>query len=278
MQFFNNTQPIQNSTNTKLKDNSKSEIIAIVNQKGGVGKTTSTVNLAAALARLEHKVLLIDFDPQGNASSYLGINITTLAKTVLNFVEGEGINSIVIQNVRTNLDLLPANLQLGSYNQGKSSIDTKSLQAQLIKSGALDHYEYILIDCQPSLSNLTINAMSASTSLVIPMQAEYLALDGLSQLLLTLKQVKQKLNPDLKILGILITMYDKRNKLCQEVREELVKNMPQELFRTVITRLVRLAESPSHGKTIFEYDPTGQASLAYYDFAREVIERSQGAE
>jgi chromosome partitioning protein len=252
----------------------EAHIISIVNQKGGVGKTTTAVNLSAGLAKLGSKVLLIDFDPQGNSSSYLGVNITSLNSTVLDLISGEDVKfeDIVLQNTRENLDLLPANIKLGSFNQSVQD-STSSLLKSLKKAGAINYYEYIIIDCQPSLSTLTINAMTASQNLIITMQAEYLALDGLSQLLLTLKQVKQKLNPNLSILGILITMYDKRNKLCQEVKQELITNMPKELFETTIPRLVKLAESPSHGKTIYEYEGNGPASMAYLNFAREVKSR-----
>jgi chromosome partitioning protein len=249
-------------------------ILSIVNQKGGVGKTTTAVNLSAGLAKLGHKVLLVDFDPQGNASSYLGINITQLLKSSLDFMQGSSLSDCRIVQVRDNLDILPSNIKLGSYNQGTNSNTNTNALLTALKRGAVDkEYDFVIIDCQPSLSTLTINAMVASTGLIITMQAEYLALDGLSQLLLTLKQVKQKLNTDLNILGVLITMYDKRNKLCQEVKQELVNNMPNELFETSIARLVKLAESPSHGKTIYEYEPNGQASHSYLDFSKEVVKR-----
>ena len=250
--------------------------LAIVNQKGGVGKTTTAVNVAACLAKIGKKTLIVDFDPQGNASSYLGINIANVPKTALDVItKGSRLEEAVIPTGRENLFILPANIKLGSFNQnnvqGKPDVLKNILNSDYAKS-----YDFIIIDCQPSLSLLTINAMCASDGLVIAMQAEYLALDGLSQLLLTLKEVKQKMNVGLTILGIAITMYDKRNNLCIEVKNELVKNMPKELFKTSIPRVVKLAESPSHSKTIFEYEPNGLASHAYRELTLEIVLRLSG--
>lgn len=250
--------------------------LAIVNQKGGVGKTTTAVNVAACLAKIGKKTLILDFDPQGNASSYLGINIANLEKTSLEVLnKSSKLQDAVVQTGRENLYVLPANIKLGSFNQGTTQGRTDVLKNILAESFAKT-FDFIIIDCQPSLSLLTINAMAASNGLVIAMQAEYLALDGLSQLLLTLKEVKQKMNVGLTILGIAITMYDKRNNLCVEVKNELVKNMPKELFKTAIPRVVKLAESPSHGKTIFEYDPNGLASHAYRELTLEIVLRLSG--
>jgi chromosome partitioning protein len=250
--------------------------LAIVNQKGGVGKTTTAVNVGACLAKIGKKTLIIDFDPQGNASSYLGINIANLPRTALDVItKGAKLEEAVIETGRDNLYILPSNIKLGAFNQnnvqGKPDVLKNILNTDYAKT-----FDFIIIDCQPSLSLLTINAMVASDGLVIAMQAEYLALDGLSQLLLTLKEVKQKMNVGLSILGIAITMYDRRNNLCIEVKNELVKNMPKELFKTSIPRVVKLAESPSHSKTIFEYEPNGLASHAYRELTLEIVLRLGG--
>jgi chromosome partitioning protein len=250
--------------------------LAIVNQKGGVGKTTTAVNVGACLAKIGKKTLIIDFDPQGNASSYLGINIANLPRTALDVItKSAKLEEAVIETGRDNLYILPSNIKLGAFNQnnvqGKPDVLKNILSTDYAKT-----FDFIIIDCQPSLSLLTINAMVASDGLVIAMQAEYLALDGLSQLLLTLKEVKQKMNVGLSILGIAITMYDRRNNLCIEVKNELVKNMPKELFKTSIPRVVKLAESPSHSKTIFEYEPNGLASHAYRELTLEIVLRLGG--
>lgn len=249
------------------------KILAIVNQKGGVGKTTTAVNVAACLANIGKKTLIVDFDPQGNASSYLGINIANLEKTALNTLTGTAsLEECVVSSGRDCLYVLPSNIKLGAFNQGVSAGKTDLLKKSL-DSAFAKSFDFIIIDCQPSLSLLTINAMCASSGLVIAMQAEYLALDGLSQLLLTLKEVRQKMNMNLTILGIAITMFDRRNNLCLEVKNELVKNMPKELFKTSIPRMVKLAESPSYAKTIFEYDPNGMASHAYRELTLEIVLR-----
>jgi chromosome partitioning protein len=250
--------------------------LAIVNQKGGVGKTTTAVNVGACLAKIGKKTLIIDFDPQGNASSYLGINIANLPKTALDVItKSAKLEEAVMETGRDNLYILPSNIKLGAFNQnnvqGKPDVLKNILSTDFAKT-----FDFIIIDCQPSLSLLTINAMVASDGLVIAMQAEYLALDGLSQLLLTLKEVKQKMNVGLSVLGIAITMYDRRNNLCIEVKNELVKNMPKELFKTSIPRVVKLAESPSHSKTIFEYEPNGLASHAYRELTLEIVLRLGG--
>jgi chromosome partitioning protein len=250
--------------------------LAIVNQKGGVGKTTTAVNVGACLAKIGKKTLIVDFDPQGNASSYLGINIANLPRTALDVISKSAkLEEAVISTGRDNLYILPSNIKLGAFNQnnvqGKPDVLKNILSTEFAKT-----FDFIIIDCQPSLSLLTINAMVASDGLVIAMQAEYLALDGLSQLLLTLKEVKQKMNVGLSILGIAITMYDRRNNLCIEVKNELVKNMPKELFKTSIPRVVKLAESPSHSKTIFEYEPNGLASHAYRELTLEIVLRLGG--
>jgi chromosome partitioning protein len=250
--------------------------LAIVNQKGGVGKTTTAVNVAACLAKIGKKTLIVDFDPQGNASSYLGINIANIPKTALDVItKSARLEEAVIPTGRDNLFILPSNIKLGAFNQNNAQGKPDVLK-NILNSDFAKTFDFIIIDCQPSLSLLTINAMCASDGLVIAMQAEYLALDGLSQLLLTLKEVKQKMNVGLTILGIAITMYDRRNNLCIEVKNELVKNMPKELFKTSIPRVVKLAESPSHSKTIFEYEPNGLASHAYRELTLEIVLRLGG--
>ncbi len=250
-------------------------IIAITNQKGGVGKTTTTVNLSAALSILGKKILIIDFDPQGHSTEHLGVKplFDPTQQTILEVIAGKkSLTSIIVPTYLPNLWIAPSNLRLGQFNQ-HNPVGRQFVLKHAISPEDSQKFDFILIDCQPSLSLLTLNALTTSHKVILPVQAEYLALDGLTQLILTLKEVKQKLHPALSILGILITMFDRRNKLSSEVKAELEKNFGSDVFRSHIPRSVRLAEAPSFGKAIFDYDARSEGALAYYNLAKEVLEK-----
>jgi chromosome partitioning protein len=248
-------------------------VISVVNQKGGVGKTTTVVNLSAALANMGHKTLVIDLDPQGHSTEHLGINKASQANTVLESLnEEKTLLSCVIPTYLPNLWISPSNLRLGQFNQQNPAGRQFALKKALTEENKAK-FDFILIDCQPSLSLLTLNALTSSDKVVLPVQAEYLALDGLSQLILTLKEVKNKLHPHLSILGILVTMFDRRNNLSSEVKNELEKNFGKDLLQVQVPRAVRLAEAPSFGKSIFEYDPRSEGAQAYLALAKEILAR-----
>lgn len=244
-------------------------IIAVLNQKGGVGKTTTTINLAAYLASSGRKVLICDADPQGNTTSGLGVDKNSLSSTLYDVLFLRAEASKVIKKIKhDNLFLLPANAQLAAAEVELVNTTQRELQLRRVLRGL--EYDYIFIDCPPSLGLLTINALSAATDVLIPVQAEYYALEGLSQLLSVVQQVKQGLNPDLNILGLVITLYDSRNSLSEQVQVELKKHFNDKLFDSVIPRNVRLAEAPSFGKTIAEHDPWSKGALAYEALAKEL--------
>lgn len=245
--------------------------ISIVNQKGGVGKTTTTVNLASALTLLGKKVLIIDLDPQGHASEHLGANRMEEKYNILNLLQDKTSKPENFYKYNSKLFVLASNIKLGSFNQNTDP-DSK-VQMQRIIEGVKSDFDFILIDCQPSLSLLTLNALAASDKVLLPVQSEFLALDGLSQLILTFKQVKQMLNPNLSILGIVLTMFDRRNRLSREVQKELEINFEKDLFDTVIPRSVKMAEAPSFGKTGIDYAPSSEASLAYIRLAKELVKK-----
>lgn len=249
------------------------QIISIVNQKGGVGKTTTALNLAAALAGLGKYILLVDIDPQANATSGLGVNWRELKQGVYEALTGgHSFKSVIMPEVRVNYHLAPATIDLAGANvELVSAINRESKLRQALLEVRHD-YDYILIDCPPSLGLLTINGLTAADQVLIPVQAEYYALEGLGQLLSTIDLIRANLRPDLSILGAVLTMYDNRNKLSNEILQELYKFFPQKIFRSVIPRTVKLAEAPSFGKTIFEYDPGGKGANAYERLAREMLE------
>jgi chromosome partitioning protein len=249
----------------------KTEVIAVINQKGGVGKTTTSVNLSSCLAGRGYKVLIVDLDPQGHSGEHLGCRQGE--KGVLSVLQAKKCEaSDIVRTYKENLFILPSNLGLGQFNQANPSENQFNLQ-EVMKSKAITYFDFVVIDCQPSLSLLTLNALTASTQVLLPVQAEFLALDGMIQLIKTLLEVRAKLHPQLHILGILLTMVDNRNKLSSEVQSELAKNFPKELFKNVIPRNVALAEAPSFGKSIFEYSNGSVGSRAYKFLTEEVLRR-----
>lgn len=252
-----------------------SEIMAIANQKGGVGKTTTTINLAAALAEKNKKVLIIDMDPQGNTSSGLGIDKDELETTVYQLMIGENtFEECVQRDVFENLDILAANVNLAGIEIETMDMDDRNYILNNIISEVRDQYDFIIIDCPPSLNTLTINSMTTADSVLVPIQCEYYALEGLSQLIYTINLVKDRLNPKLEINGVVFTMYDGRTNLSMQVIENVRNNLNQTIYNTIIPRGVRLAEAPSHGLPITQYDSRSTGAKAYLALADEVIERS----
>lgn len=252
-----------------------SEIMAIANQKGGVGKTTTTINLAAALAEKGKRVLIIDMDPQGNTSSGLGIDKDELETTVYQLMIGDNtFDECVQKDIFENLDVLAANVNLAGIEIETMDMEDRSYILSKIVDKIKDQYDFIIIDCPPSLNSLTINAMTTADSVLVPIQCEYYALEGLSQLIYTINLVKDRLNPRLCINGVVFTMYDGRTNLSMQVIENVRNNLNQTIYNTIIPRGVRLAEAPSHGLPITQYDSRSTGAKAYLALADEVIERS----
>jgi chromosome partitioning protein len=251
----------------------KQTVIAVINQKGGVGKTTTAVSLAAQLATAETPVLLVDLDPQGNATSGLGLDKERLEPTCYDVLFGNAtLDRAVHPTNRDGLYILPANASLAAAEV--ELVSQPNREFCLRRALQVSAYAYVLIDCPPALGLLTINALTAAGSLLIPVQAEYYALEGLGQLLATVQRVRQGLNPSLDMLGVLLTMYDKRTSLSEQVMGELSNHFGDKLFKTVIPRNVRLAEAPSFGKTIYEHDRWSKGSRAYKQLAKEVEKRA----
>ena len=251
------------------------KILAIANQKGGVGKTTTSVNLAASLSATRRKVLLIDLDPQGNATMGAGVDKHDLELSVYDvLVEGIPVTDAVIKT-EAGFDLLGANGDLTAAEVVLLDMDNKERKLAEALTGASQHYDYIIIDCPPSLNMLTVNALVAANSVVIPMQCEYYALEGLSALLNTIEKIKSVLNPALEIDGLLRTMYDPRNALSNQVSSQLTDHFGERVYRTIIPRNVRLAEAPSYGLPVLEYDKKSRGAVAYLALAGEMIRRSE---
>lgn len=252
------------------------KVISIANQKGGVGKTTSSINLAASLAAIEHPTLIIDIDPQSNTTSGLGIDTSTVTNSIYEVMIGSAeISDTIRQTELDFLDLVPAHINL--VGAEIEMIDREQRERILTKaiSDLRDKYDFIIIDCPPSLGLLTINALTASDSIVIPVQCEYFALEGLGQLLNTIKIVRQHLNPSLDIEGVVLTMYDTRTRLSNQVADEVKRYFDDRVFKTVIARNVRLAEAPSFGKPALLYDSTSVGAKNYLALAGEIIKRNR---
>lgn len=261
------------------------KIIALSNQKGGVGKTTTSINLSACLGVLGKKVLLLDLDPQGNATTGLGINKANVKASIYELlVDKATVFDAIIHTPFKNLDIIPATLNLAGADielidrsrQDPNFIRTNQLKKHLAM--VRDNYDYILIDCPPSLGILTTNAMSAADGIIIPLQCEFFALDGIMQLLSSIRLAQKNLNPNLKISGVLLTMLDSRTNLGLEVVEDTRNYFKECVYDTIIPRLVKLSEAPSYGKPIIEYDPLSRGTEAYLNLAKEVIERDGNEE
>ncbi len=251
------------------------KIIAVANQKGGVGKTTTSINLSASLAAREYKVLLVDVDPQANASSGVGCSIEKIENTIYEvLINGENIEDNIVESSMPNLLVVPSHINLVGAEIEMVNIDERELYLKKALMPVKDQFDFIIVDCPPSLGLLTLNALSAADSVLIPVQCEYYALEGLGQLLNTISIVRYKLNPDLDIEGVLLTMFDSRLRLSNQVVEEVKRHFGSKAFDTVINRNVRLSEAPSYGKPVLLYDAVSIGAKNYIDLSKEVLDRN----
>ncbi len=247
-------------------------IIAIANQKGGVGKTTTSINLSACLAEKGKKVLVIDTDPQGNTTSGFGIDKNDLDNTIYELILGEcSISDCIVKDVIKNVSVLPSNVNLAAAEIELIGVERKEYILKNEVDYVKEDYDFIIIDCPPSLNMLTINSMTTADSVLVPIQCEYYALEGLSQLIHTINLVKERLNPDLDMDGVVFTMYDSRTNLSMQVVDNVKQNLKQKVYNTLIPRNIRLAEAPSYGMPISKYDPKSAGAEAYKQLAEEVI-------
>jgi chromosome partitioning protein len=246
--------------------------LAIVNQKGGVGKTTTAINLAAGLALAERLTLLVDMDPQGNATTGLGVRKQGLYPTVYHaLLDGEAPDNTVVPTALSHLRLMPSDIDLVGAEIELVGVARREHRLRDALAGLVAQYEYIVVDCPPSLGLLTINALTAADRVLVPLQCEFYALEGLAHLLKTVKLVRERLNPGLGVLGIILTMFDGRTSLAQQIREEVRRHFPGEIFETEIPRNVRLSEAPSHGKPVMVYDLRSSGAVAYLELTKEVL-------
>jgi len=249
-------------------------IIAVANQKGGVGKTTTCVNLVSALADMKYRTLLVDLDPQGNASVGCGVNARELKVSALEVLQAEcDIPDAMIQLEALGFDVLPSNSDLTAAEISLLQVDEREYRLKIALEKIAHQYAWIVIDCPPSLNMLTLNALTAANSVLIPMQCEYYALEGLASLLETIEQVRNSVNPGLEIEGLLRTMYDGRNNLSNAVSDQLIEHFGERVYRTLIPRNVRVAEAPSYGLPVLRYDPASRGAMAYLGLAGEMLRR-----
>lgn len=253
-----------------------SKVIAVANQKGGVGKTTTVINLAAGLGKSGKKCLLVDIDAQGNATSGLGVNKREVTCSTYELLSGEErASKAVIKTEFKNVDLIPSSIDLAAAELELGDVPERTMKLRQALASIRDNYDYILIDCPPAMGLVTLNAFAACDSVLIPIQCEYYALEGLSQLMATVRQVKRLYNPVIEVEGILLTMYDKRLRLTEQVEEEVKKHFPDKLYKTVIPRNVRLSEAPSFGMPVMYFDKLSKGSRAYMDLAKEFLKKNR---
>lgn len=251
------------------------KVIAIANQKGGVGKTTTSINLSACVGKLGKKVLLIDIDPQGNTTSGYGINKKEIKASSYDILDNTRVEDTILKTEFKNVDIVPSSINLAAAEIELVDMENRTMRIRKAIAPVKDKYDYIFIDCPPSLGLITLNALAASDSIIMPMQCEYYALEGLSQLIATVKQVKRLYNPCIEVEGILFTMYDGRLRLTVQVVQEIKKFFPNKVFKTVIPRNVRLSEAPSYGQPIIYFDRSSRGAQAYSDLAKEVLKNNK---
>lgn len=251
------------------------KIIAIANQKGGVGKTTTAINLAASLATLEKKVLLVDCDPQANSSSGIGVNVGDIEGSIYEAMTGQiEVRAAIYTTDIDGLDIIPSHVHLTGADVELFNVENREFAVKKILTEVKDEYDFILIDCSPSLGLVTVNALTAADSVIIPVQCEYFALEGITLLLNTIRRIKQSLNPDLDIEGFLLTMYDRRLRLANQIYDEVKRHFQELVFKTVVQRNVKLSEAPSHGVPVILYDADSIGAVNHLSLAREIITKN----